>query len=245
MGTDNICADEIKANRKAKKAARRASRNNGRSSETQKTLERILIVSEGEKTEPLYFANLIEYYRLNTTDIKVTGARNSCPQIVVDHAIELYEKSKESNNEYDKVFCVIDKDSHAHYSNALSKIKSYPNNILVAINTVPCFELWLLLHYEYTNKAFSKTVKKSICEVLIDDDLKRYLPKYEKNISNLNQEELNYIFNDENIQIAISNVDKLEKYCKYHQTNNPSTKIHDLVKILQEIRKSKLELLNN
>ena len=79
-------------------------------------------------------------------------------------------------------------------------------------------------------------MKNSICQVLIKNELKEHLPKYEKNISNLSAEELSYIFNDNIIKTAIERAEKLLKYCDSVATDNPSTKIHELVLKLQEIK---------
>lgn len=250
MAINNLKTKEIevsKAAKREKREKRRAAKKdvstNGRSSETKKPLERILIVSEGKKTEPIYFNYLIEHFRLSTADIEVTGAAHSCPYHVVSEAVKLYDKSMSNKEVYDKVFCIIDKDSHPKYNNALEYAKTLPADIFYIINSIPCFELWLLLHYEYTIKSFSKTARRSICESLIKNNLKKYLPNYEKNISNLNKDELLYILNDDNIKAAISNAKKVLLYCTKHSIDNPSTKIHDLVLILQKLRDEKKEIL--
>jgi len=242
MGTDDRDGPKAKKKRQERKEARKRLKN-GRGSETKETLERVLIVTEGTKTEPLYFDKLIEHLKLVTTDIKVTGKSASCPLKVVEYAIELYEETKNTKDEYDLVFCVIDKDSHDKYEDALLYAKKYiPKNILSTINSIPCFELWLLLHYTYTSKPFQKRGEKSkggksICETLIKDELKKYLPNYEKNISNLSDDELSYIFNDDTIQVTIKRAEQLLTHCESCVTDNPSTKVHQLVVKLQEIKK--------
>jgi hypothetical protein len=236
MGTENTKRNQAKERRRERKEARKTLKN-GRNSETKKSLERVLIVSEGIKTEPTYFNKLVDYLKLVPTDIEVTGAKHSCPKKVVEYAIELYEKSLNTPQEYDLVFCVIDKDSHAHYSDALDKIDRYKTQgVLYAINSVPCFELWLLLHFAYTTKPFSKTMNRSICQALIKDELKKYLPNYEKNISNLKKNELASIYNDTTIVSAIKRAEQLIIHCSSAETDNPSTKIHELVLKLQEIK---------
>lgn len=236
MGTENRKSNEAKKRRAERKEARRLQKD-GRTSETKKTLERVLIVSEGIKTEPIYFNKLVDHLKLTTTDIEVTGAKHSCPKKVVEYAILLYEEAKNTKYEYDLVFCVIDKDAHANYSNALSHASSFtPKEVLCVINSIPCFELWLLLHYVYTTKPFSKTMNNSICQALIKNELKEHLPNYEKNISNLSDEELSYIFNDNTIKTAIERAEKLISHCHSSATYNPSTRIHELVLKLQEIK---------
>ena len=243
MGTDDIKSKDAKKKKQERKEARKRLKD-GRGSEIKETIERLLIVSEGTKTEPIYFEKLIEHLKLVTADIKVTGKSASCPQKVVKYAIELYEETINTKDEYDLVFCVIDKDSHPHYEDALSEARAYtPKDILHIINSIPCFELWLLLHYTYTSKPFQKKGGKSICETLIKDELKKYLPSYLKNISNLSDDELAYIFDDATIQTAIKRAEQVMEHCKSCETDNPSTKVHNLVAKLQEMKKR--PLLNN
>ena len=237
MASDKLF-NRSKAARKLKKLKTSSKK---RSSETIKTLERILIVSEGEKTEPIYFELLVEKFKLQVTDVKVTGSLHSCPLKVVEHAIKLYEKSIKDGASYDSVYCVIDKDSHAKYDMAINKLITIDD--FHAINSIPCFELWLLLHYNYTTKPFSKTANKSICQALISKDLKKHLPKYVKNISNLDQSDIDFIFDETNINNAINRSEKLMKHCEDTNTENPFTKIHILVKKLKELKEKKKELL--
>ncbi|MEA9390411.1 RloB family protein [Acerihabitans sp. TG2] len=58
-----------------------------RKKESKISLDKILIVCEGEKTEPIYFTELREFYELNTTNvIEVIGNCGSSPSSVVAHA---------------------------------------------------------------------------------------------------------------------------------------------------------------
>ena len=245
MGTDEIKGAKAREKRRERKEARKRLKE-GRRSEIKETVERVLIVSEGTKTEPMYFEKLVEHLKLVTTDIKVIGGDDSCPQKVVQYAIALYEERKNTNDEYDLVFCVIDKDAHAHYEDALLEVQKYtPKNILHIINSIPCFEVWLLLHYIYTSKPFQKKgVKskggKSICDT-VKDELKKYLPNYVKNISNFSEDELSYIFNDETIRSAIKKAEQLMEHCKSGGTDNPSTKVYELVLKLQEMKERPLK----
>jgi len=50
--------------------------------------DRILIVTEGEKTEPHYFNEIRKYYRLSTASIKIMHSKyGTTPQQVVDFAV--------------------------------------------------------------------------------------------------------------------------------------------------------------
>ena len=222
-------SDDIFKNSKAQRIKDKTYRSSG----TKEPLKRILIVSEGIKTEPMYFIKLIDYLKLSNTDIKVIGSKKSCPLKVVEYAKKLQDKSI-NNGSYDLVYCVIDKDSHVHYENVLSFIKNNKKSNLILINSIPCFEFWILLHYNYNSiKPFMKKGNNSICEMLIKE-LKKHLPNYTKNISTLDKKDLEYIFHDKNITKAINASKKIIAHCEKAKTDNPSTKIHEVVMELQK-----------
>ncbi len=118
--------------------------------------DRILIISEGEKTEPLYFEEIRQHYRLHTTNMRVMkGAYGTTPQQVVDLARDECLKTQE----WEQAFCVFDRDDHpkANFDNAIASAaaldKKYRNELkqpirFTAIPSIPCFELWLLLHFD-------------------------------------------------------------------------------------------------
>ena len=94
----------------------------------------VLIVCEGEKTEPNYFKQLIQEERLSSANIVITGECGSDPVSVVKHSIALYKERKKEKNPatlYDRVYCVIDRDSHSNFSKANALIDEF-NNYRVA-----------------------------------------------------------------------------------------------------------------
>ena len=126
---------------------------------------KILIVCEGEKTEPNYF-NAFKAYNhgtfVYTIDVKGIG-QNTID--VVNKAIELKKKG-----EYDRVWAVFDKDSFSSKKFNGAIIKARQNGIDCAWSN-EAFELWYLYHFvnrttamnrsEY-QKAISKEVNKSV-----------------------------------------------------------------------------------
>jgi hypothetical protein len=140
MGTDNLFHK-----RKAKSAKglqRRTARRD--------PYAKVLIVCEGEKTEPHYFQDLRNHYGLNTANIEVCGECGSDPNSVLQFAKQRYREEKDAGDAFDQVFCVLDKDTHTNYDEALRAIATVtPRDTFIAMNSVPCFEYWLLLHYVY------------------------------------------------------------------------------------------------
>ena len=138
MGTDNLF--QKRKARQARDLARRKGR--------RAPYAKVLIVCEGEKTEPHYFNELKDHYGLNSANIEICGDCGSDPLSIIRHAKQRYREEKDAGDAFDKVFCVFDKDTHAHYQQGLDTIRSTtPKNVYVAITSVPCFEYWLLLHF--------------------------------------------------------------------------------------------------
>lgn len=134
-------AEKKKKHREELKKAKRRKRNEEplllREEPQKEEKKKILIVCEGENTEPSYFKK----FKLTTAIIKSVGEGNSTVSLV-KRAIQL---SKEE--EYDKVWCVFDKDDFPaeNFNNAIFKAKG--NNFGVAYSN-QAFEYWLILHFE-------------------------------------------------------------------------------------------------
>lgn len=133
----------------------------GRRGAKRQPYDYVLIVCEGEKTEPNYLRELIAIEQLSSANVVIYGDGGSAPINVVNDAIARFE----ANPEYDRVYCVFDRDSHASYLEALAKLSAttLPKKVggkragearLEAITSVPCFEYWVLLHFEYTTAPF-------------------------------------------------------------------------------------------
>ncbi|MFV9049283.1 RloB family protein [Klebsiella oxytoca] len=230
MGSDDI----FKKNRLAKK-----SKDLARKSANKAPLSKILIVCEGLKTEPNYFKELIEYYKLQTANvIDVTGDCGASPMCVVRHAKELQAKVNANGAPYDLIYIVIDKDAHTDYMNALDFIKRVkPSKTWFAINSVPCFEFWLLLHYTYTTKAYKNLPGNSSGNQLVRE-LKKHINGYEKGDKGIFMKTLNSLPNKD-LQGVIGKAKKCQQAATSSNTDNPTTMVYFLVEKLLELNLSK------
>jgi hypothetical protein len=91
--------------------------------------ERILIVSEGSKTEPFYFDEIRVTLRLPVRNITVTGGElGTDPVQVVQYARSLFERGDPHKGmeprAFDRVFAVFDRDQHRGYADALSQAEA-------------------------------------------------------------------------------------------------------------------------
>ena len=140
--------------RRKKELERKLSRRN--------SYDRILIVTEGSKTEPNYFEEIRCKYRLHTASVQVQPSiQGTDPLSVVRYAQKLFEKGDPYKQiqprAFEQVYAIFDRDNHRTYFDALNLASSLDQKLLnnekqkvkfSACASVPNFELWLLLHYQ-------------------------------------------------------------------------------------------------
>lgn len=223
MGSDNL-----HHKRKA-----RSARDLARKKPKHAPYERVLIVCEGSKTEPNYLKEIVDCLKLSTANVEVDGECGSSPTSVVAHAKHRYIYSKKSGDDYDRIFCVFDKDTHETYAQALTDISNAkPTNKFKAINSVPCFEYWVLLHFTFTTKPFTQAGGKSKCACLIEE-LRKYMPGYCKGDHGVFHELMGHT------PQAIAWSKRALHQASQNGTDNPSTLMHDLVEYLQQLKSDK------
>lgn len=188
-----------------------------RRSGNQAPKEFILIVVEGEKTEYNYFQSLKQDLRLSTVQIKVeaaSGGKSGDARKLVETAKELKEKKNP-----DRLYCVFDGD-RPEFKDAVIQAKK---SQLSAVTSVPCFEIWFLLHYCDTSSPFSscQQVSQRLEPYLIKAGILKKGDRYQKNLS-LYQPLKDY---------QATAIQRAEKLTKTGQ-DNPSTQVHELVKYL-------------
>lgn len=221
MGTDDIFKKR-RAKRTRDLARRKARRG---------PYAKVLIVCEGEKTEPNYFREMIAHYKISSANVVITGDCGASPIHVVEFAIQRYRSEKNTGDPFDKIFCVFDKDTHSSYSQALDILRrAKPKNTFFAITSVPCFEYWLLLHYGYTTRPYEDVYGRSTAHQVISD-LKKQMPTYEKKQKGI------FLALFSKLESAKKYAAQGLKHAAQSGTDNPSTRVHELVDFLQNIKK--------
>jgi hypothetical protein len=124
--------------------------------------ESLLIVCEGSKTEPLYLGEIRQQLRLPSANVQVQpAAYGTEPLRIVEYAERLFTEGQRGlgihARSFDRVVVVFDRDEHHTYHAALQRVAA-PNRrrenhqrgkgAFEAVVSVPCFELWLLRHFE-------------------------------------------------------------------------------------------------
>lgn len=195
----------------------------------------VLIVCEGTSTEPNYLRDLLRDLRLSNANIHVLDRdHGSDPLSVVRAALEQYKR----DGEYDRIYCVFDRNGHQTYPQALEMVRTHPlktEKKLFAINSVPCFEIWLLLHYRYTSAPYTSVGQHSACDRVIADLKKNAeLSNYEKSSSEI------YATVSPRTATAIGNGMKLAKHNRDANSPNPATRMQELVSYLQTLASQRI-----
>jgi hypothetical protein len=222
-------SDDIFKKRKAQTAATIA-----RQQQQRQEGKRFLIVCEGMKTEPYYFTELCNTYKLHTLRVKIApGAEGSSPNRVLDYAKKLYEEDAQlGSDRFDQVFCVIDRDQHEHYKATIQRIETLGKPFR-AIPSIPCFEYWLLLHFTYSRQPFQAADKQSLCDAAIRD-LRRQPGFFEYAKAQRNT----YHLLKDRIETAIKHAQWAETDSEKTGEDNPTTSVHHLVLEIQELAKT-------
>ena len=135
---------------------------------------------------------------------------------------------------YDRAYCVFDRNGHANYVQALQRISQSrlgQENRLVAIPSVPCFEIWVLLHFSYSSAPFNAVGSASACDRVMRE-VQKHIPQYAKGLVTL------FETLEANIDRAITHARRLEEYNTANGSTNPATQMHRLVHYLKNLRPS-------
>ena len=116
---------------------------------------RILVLFEGQKTERIYFSALKVEMRLPSVRVlptKVRGLRG---------LTKAADEARLSDPGLDEIWCVLDHDGREEevrkflvWHERACKRRGGPK--IEAVISDPCFEYWLLLHFEYTTRPFHR-----------------------------------------------------------------------------------------
>ncbi len=141
---------------------------------------KVLIVTEGEKTEVLYFKACVHELQLGRNVTVTHNPDGPTPDKVLAYARELADREQRRGSPYDAVYCVMDRDRHSTFEKTLNAVARLKKKNFSAICSYPSFEYWYLLHYEYTRASFEVEGNRSAGDC-VERALKHHWPTYKKN----------------------------------------------------------------
>lgn len=192
-----------------------------------------LIVTEGKKTEPMYFSGLRNYINnkygraidVEYPKIDIAGEGRGTVKLV-EEAIRLVARAKKK---YSQVWIVFDKDDFSDFDEAIDLAEK--NGYKVAWSN-PSFEYWIYLHFQYSTSILCSDdwinrISKIFVERKIDSK------GYKKN----NPDVFDLVITYGSLKSAIENANRSERH---HNTDtlepskcNPCTKVQYLIQELE------------
>jgi hypothetical protein len=131
---------------------------------------------------------------------------------------------------FDRVICVIDRDTHHNFDAALQLAGARPTVELIV--SYPCFEYWLLLHFVLSRREYVAAGEHSAADLLIRD-LRNYaeMNGYEKGkVKGLFDRLLG-----ERLSNARTRSPRVLEDAIRVSNMNPSTQLHDLISMLESL----------
>lgn len=175
----------------------------------------VLIVCEDSKSSLTYLRDAKSTLRV-LADVEIDHPGKTNPLGIVKHAI-----GRKKN--YDFVYCVIDRDTHEDFDEAMTLARNSDVRMIVSY---PCFEYWLLLHFKFSRKAYTAVGKKSpgdqMVRALKDCD---GMANYEKG----SQVSLFEKLRGNPLQTARRNAERALNAAIEEREFNPSTTLHTLI----------------
>ena len=128
-----------------RKGPRKAVRASGRGRPFRDPNPIVVIVCEGEETEPNYLNAKRASKRISKEQVRIFGSKEAGthPKSIVEFAKEKKRDMEREGLPIDRVWCVFDRDSHMKIEEAF--VQANDLKFEVAFSN-PCFELW----YFYT-----------------------------------------------------------------------------------------------
>jgi hypothetical protein len=214
---------------------RRADREKRRHDFKQPKANSFLIVTEGEKTEPLYLNGLKDLILdkiggnikvIELPHIEIKGEGKSTGKLI-EKTNEIISKSSII---YQNVWIVFDKDDFLDFDQAIKSAKDQGYNVAWSNQ---CFEYWIYLHFHYSDAALHRYDWNS----KLDELFKQYnlnSGKYDKNL-----EQHYYMLDsfggvDTAIKHARRRMSKFKNDKGQPSTFDPGTTVFLLVEALRE-----------
>lgn len=199
----------------------------GRKVELRSPARKFFIFTEGKNTEPEYFEALNKFLKgVSAVPVVVKSKKIGEPEKTANAAIEKIKRLKDDAfGKDDQVWAAFDKDTHPRVDESIQKCKD--EGVGVAYSN-PCFEVWLILHFQDYNKPCTSEEAQEDLEALDPKYCRKGkktadFPKLLKNLTEAEKRAVRQINNREQEERPLG--------C-------PSTTVHNLTIALREAHES-------
>ena len=144
---------------------------------------------------------------------------------MVREAIEQLRNENGLGENFDRVYCVFDRDEHATFLEASNEARA---SGLMLARSWPCFEFWLRLHFGFTRGPYARSGGKSAAQNCVDE-LRRFLRGYEKAAEGV------FLKLKDRLEAAKVNATRALDDARATEDCNPCTEVHELVHYLQSL----------
>lgn len=124
-----------------------------------KAQARVLVLCEDSKSSKTYLDDASKYFRA-TAQVRIAHPGRTDPLGIVQAGVRQLSA-------FDTVYCVVDRDSHANWDQAIDLARGNPG--VKMIRSFPCFEFWLLLHFGYTRAGYARAGALSAADQVTRD----------------------------------------------------------------------------
>jgi hypothetical protein len=182
---------------------------------------RILILCEDKKSCRTYLQEAAQHFRCHA-DVEIAHIGKTDPRGIV-------AKAKSRCIDYNAVYCAIDRDAHETFDEAVSNAAKPPT--VTVIQSHPCYEFWLLLHFRKTRSPFAPSGTHSAA-----DNATRIL-REEEGMSTYAKGNSEGLFGDllNRLPGARTRAEQVLVEAHAEGNMNPSTRLHELITLFESL----------
>ena len=205
--------------------AQRSSASFARGSAKYKVHARVLVLCEDSKSSKTYLEDASKYFRA-TAQVKIAHPGRTDPLGVVSAGVK-------QQSVFDTVYCVVDRDSHANWAQAIDLARGHPK--IRMVRSFPCFEFWLLLHFGYTRAGYMPAGVLSAADQVVRD------LKQKDGMHDYAKGSINGLFNklcgkaEAMLNTACTHGDRTLHDAENDGNPNPSTEMQNLIRELRKL----------
>lgn len=184
---------------------------------------RVLVICEDTKSSLQYLKDAAHHFRAYA-EVDIVHCGKNDPLNIVKEAMERQRL-------FDHVYCAIDRDRHEGFDEALAVANGHKKISIIA--SYPCYEFWLLLHFQKTRKPYIGVGKNSSGDLLIKDLCKfAGMESYAKGSSENLFERL-----IDRLPTARQHAVQVMEDALNEDELNPRTRLHDLIEYFEFLGK--------